>query len=234
LEFMGPSKVVHRRGRTHAVPAGFRRGFEEAYSRTCYRELPWFSPGPYPWIVEAVKNRWLRPPGRVLDIGCGAGSNVLWLARQGFRATGVDLAPAAIAAAEQRQKRTGVPATFRVADALRLPFRRAAFDSVTDVGCFHTLPIALRPDYAAEVARVLRREGTFLLSWVAREDARKFGPPHRPSVLEIAGTFEKEFIIGQTRFLPSRSSRSWATDGGSLAQYNARLVRRASPQPPAR
>ncbi|WP_171053234.1 SAM-dependent methyltransferase [Streptomyces marianii] len=37
------------------------------------------------------------PPGRALDLGCGSGGNALALAERGWRVTGVDLAPRAIA-----------------------------------------------------------------------------------------------------------------------------------------
>ncbi|MCI4365275.1 MAG: class I SAM-dependent methyltransferase, partial [Thermoplasmata archaeon] len=161
------------------------------------------------------------------------GTNSLWLARQGFRTTGVDLATGAVAAAEQRRRRAKLRAAFRVANALRLPFARASFDAALDVGCFHTIPIARRPDYATEVARVVRRGGTFLLAWIAREQPGAFGPPHRLSLLEVAQTFEKEFILERTQFTGPRS-RGWPTSGGRLAQYTARLIRRVSPQPSVR
>lgn len=38
-------------------------------------------------------------PGRALDLGCGEGADVIWLAQHGWQATGVDISPTAIARA---------------------------------------------------------------------------------------------------------------------------------------
>ncbi len=138
------------------VPHRVRRMWEETYERTSYRDLPWFSPRPYYWVVRAVRERWLRPGARVLDVGCGAGTNSIFLARRGFRVSGVDLAPAAIAVAKKRATRAGLTVDFQVADALRLPFPTASFGGAVDVGCFHTFDLHLRPAFSREMARILR------------------------------------------------------------------------------
>lgn len=208
-----------------------RRQWAETYAKTNYRDLPWFSTEPYPWIVRAVRERWAVPPGPVLDIGCGAGTNALWLAGRHFRVTGVDISPGAIAAAERRRARRRVPATFQVGDALRLPFQDRSFRYATDVGCFHTLPEDRRPDYAAEVARVLRPRGAFFLSWIAREETRELGPPNRLSLEEVVREFEPEFVVAQSEFAPLGAAWAPARRHGRLASYRTRLVRRAFPQP---
>lgn len=200
-----------------------RLSWDETYATTDYRDLPWFSPRPSAWLVEAVKSRWVRPPARLLDLGCGAGTNALWMARQGFNVTGLDLAPTAIDRARERARRAKVDVDFGEGDVLDLPFGPASFDVATDIGCFHALPLARRRDYAAEVARVLRPEGVFLLRWIGREHTAQVGPPHRPSVLEAAQAFEAEFVLQRVSFM----------DSGS-AGYGAALVRRSSPQPPPR
>lgn len=56
-------------------------------------------------------------PGRSVDIGCGLGSNVIWLADQGWDATGVDISDVAIDGARARAARRGVQASFVVSDA---------------------------------------------------------------------------------------------------------------------
>ena len=201
------------------------------YSETPYRDLPWFSPRPYPWVVEAVENRWWHPGASILDVGCGAGTNALYLARSGFKVTGIDLAEGAIAAARVRAQRAGLEVDFRVADALRIPFPKEHFSGAIDVGCFHTLPVTLRRSYSKELARVIRPRGSHALSWVAREHRPALGPPHRPSLEEVADALEEEFLFLRTEYRPSPSGRGGK---GGFPVYCARLGRRSSSRPPRR
>jgi SAM-dependent methyltransferase len=217
-----PSRSSHRSGLPESQQAAWRR----TYSSTHYRRLPWFSPRPYPWVREAVEAGWLRPGTPVLDVGCGAGTNALFLARSGFNTSGVDLAPAAIAAAQRRAAHRKVSVDFRVGDALRLPFPRGRFGGLVDVGCFHTIPFALRRAYSKELARVSRAGARYVLAWVGRESPGGFGPPHRPSLEEAAATFEEEFIFLRTQFSAAR--------GRPFAEYRAILERRSRPRPPRR
>ena len=54
--------------------------------------------------------------GSALDLGCGAGQNSTWLAELGWCVTGIDVAPSAIALAEQAARDAGVSVGFRVGD----------------------------------------------------------------------------------------------------------------------
>ncbi|HUI38118.1 MAG TPA: class I SAM-dependent methyltransferase, partial [Thermoplasmata archaeon] len=200
-----------------------RESWRRTYSENSYRSLPWFSPRASAWVRRGVEAGWIRPGSRVLDLGCGAGTNAIYLARSGFRTCGIDLAPGAIDAGRARARRAGLSIEFRVGDALQLPYERGTFGGLTDIGCFHTLPRALRPAYARELSRVLRPGGRYLLSWVAREHTEERGPPHRPSVEEVAGAFEREFQFRQVEFLPETPS--------SIMAYGAVLERRRQPQP---
>jgi SAM-dependent methyltransferase len=208
------------------IPAHLRKVWEQTYRETPYRDLPWFSPRPYYWVVRAVHEGWFSRGTRVLDIGCGAGTHSIFLARAGFHVSGVDLAPGAIDAARRRAARKGLAIDFRVADALRLPYRSGRFGGAVDVGCFHTIPVKLRPGYARELYRVLRAHGVYVVSWIGPEHSGGYGPPFRPSLGEVAATFESRFIFRTVEYRPQ-------TKGG-FAHYTARLERRSSPLSPAR
>lgn len=49
------------------------------------------------------------PPGRSLDLGCGEGGDVLWLAERGWLASGIDFSRTAVARAEQAAADRGLP-----------------------------------------------------------------------------------------------------------------------------
>ena len=67
---------------------------------------------------------------RVLEVGCGAGTDLVRFARGGARATGVDAAPSAIALGRRNIAQQGLDATLQVADGEALPFRDGVFDLV--------------------------------------------------------------------------------------------------------
>jgi SAM-dependent methyltransferase len=117
-----------------------------------------------PELVSFVEGEG-TPAGRALDLGCGTGTNVAYLARRGWDAVGVDFSPQAIALGRRRARDAGVSerARFVVADATRLPDLGPPFDLALDMGCLHSVPAAGRARYAAGLAARLRVGATYLL-----------------------------------------------------------------------
>jgi SAM-dependent methyltransferase len=126
--------------------------------------------------------------GSVLDAGCGTGENALLLAAQGHPVLGVDFAAGAIERAAAKAAHRGLPVDFLVADALDLAALGRTFDTVLDVGLFHTFSDAERPRYVTSLGAALRPGGrAFLLCW---SDRNPFGRgPRRISPQEIRETF---------------------------------------------
>ena len=102
---------------------------------------------PAPLLVEAVAS---LPPGRALDLACGAGRNALYLAQRDWSVVAIDGSPVAIAAL--RQARSTIDA--RVLDLERhsIPFADESFDLVCLINFLH------RPLFA-DAKRVTRRGG---------------------------------------------------------------------------
>ena len=67
---------------------------------------------------------------RVLEVGCGAGTDLARFAKGGAIVTGVDIAPSAVALAGQNFAQQGLQGEFREADGEHLPFPDASFDFV--------------------------------------------------------------------------------------------------------
>ena len=111
---------------------------------------------------ELVRYVAAHPPGRALDLGCGTGTNVVYLAQHGWEAVGVDFAGRAIAKARRRARGARVEATFVVGDVTRLAVV-GPFDLALDIGCLHSVPVGGRAGYAAGLAAVMRSGGTYLL-----------------------------------------------------------------------
>lgn len=104
------------------------------------------------------------PPGRVLDLACGAGRHQLALARQGFQVVGVDLSLTLLA--------TPPRAAWKVAGDMRnLPFRDSGFCWVlnffTSFGYFESERENFR--VLEEMVRLLEPGGRFMIDFLNRE-----------------------------------------------------------------
>jgi SAM-dependent methyltransferase len=119
----------------------------------------WHLGTPSAELLEAESAGWLGVPGVVVDLGCGLGTEIGYLARRGWRAIGVDVSAPALSRAKSGQP----GARFARADVTRLPLRTGTADLMLDRGCFHYLGIGARASYAEEAARVLRPGGRLLL-----------------------------------------------------------------------
>jgi ubiquinone/menaquinone biosynthesis C-methylase UbiE len=94
---------------------------------------------------------------RVLEIGCGLGTDGAQFARAGAEYIGMDLSSASVALAARNLQQQHLPASWLVSDAEYLPFPDNSFDLVYSYGVLHHTPDL--PSAIAEVRRVLRPGG---------------------------------------------------------------------------
>jgi ubiquinone/menaquinone biosynthesis C-methylase UbiE len=109
------------------------------------------------WHIPTAANFADTQGKRVLEIGCGLGTDGAQFAKAGADYTGIDLTDAAVDLARRRFEIFQLPGTFRRADAEQLDFADNSFDIVYSHGVLHHTPDtagAIR-----EIHRVLRTGG---------------------------------------------------------------------------
>jgi SAM-dependent methyltransferase len=91
---------------------------------------------------------------RIIEIGCGTGTDLLQFARGGAKVTGVDLTPRSIEIARKRFQVYGLPGEFLLGDAENLSFPDESFDGAYSFGVLHHTPDTQKA--IGEVYRILR------------------------------------------------------------------------------
>ena len=137
-----------------------------------------------------------------VEMRCGKGRNVIWLAKQGVKMVGFDFSPAAIEEAKKRAEAAIVTsAHFLVADATKKwPFESEWFDFGID--CFASTDIESleRRRYAiSEMRRVLKPEGYVLAYLLSVDDEfhkemiANSAVSERNAFVHPTGKFEKTY-----------------------------------------
>ena len=116
---------------------------------------------------KAMVERFMTPPAKVLNIGCGAGREAFALARMGYKVTGIDVTPALIEQANVLASELCLSADFEVCDGKRLGFPDDSFDYVLLITqMIHYVPLGVnRIRLLHEVGRATRPEGRILLTY---------------------------------------------------------------------
>jgi cyclopropane fatty-acyl-phospholipid synthase-like methyltransferase len=115
---------------------------------------------PAPELVRFIAK---KTPGNAIDIGCGTGTNVLYLAQHDWQVTGVDFAPRAIARAKRKTR--DYRTTLLVADVTKLAGLElpGLYDLGLDMGCFHSLSGSGRLAYAKGMEKWIKAQGVLMI-----------------------------------------------------------------------
>jgi len=124
------------------------------------RKPPWDTDASPPELMEYILT---HTPGRALDLGCGSGTNVITLAKHGWKATGVDFAYRAITVAKRKIRQENVEVQLITGDVTDLTMLRNPFDFILDIGCYHLLENENIQKYVNNILRLMKPGGTYLL-----------------------------------------------------------------------
>ena len=115
--------------------------------------------------------------GNVLDAGCGPGRTAMFLADLGYNVLGVDISDNAIKRAKLKAEQKGCTAQFLQSDMCELSGYDNHFDTVIDIGCFHSLIESDRNKYAAALHRLCREEAVIFLRAFSDMNMKKIITP---------------------------------------------------------
>lgn len=130
-----------------------------------WQDLPWAHDEPTLFLAEICQR---RKPGRALDIGCGAGTDSVYLAKRGWDVTSLDFMPKALEYTQSRAKEAGVSVRPVEADITEWVVPEP-FDLVLDRGLLHNMDPVRYPAYRERVLNAIAEDGDFvLLHWHPR------------------------------------------------------------------
>ena len=146
-----------------------------------------------PAVVSSVSAFKRRKIKHVLDLGCGAGRNSIYLAKRGLEIVGIDASASALRLAGRwanQEKLFNVE--FLEATMTDIPFGNSQFDAVISISVIHH---ALKKDIVEttnEVHRVLKKRGIFLANLTSVDDPRYgAGEIVEPGTFKTLEAYEK-------------------------------------------
>ena len=146
---------------------------------------------------------------RILDLGCGAGRHVIFLAREGFEVYGTDISIEAIHAARKWLHEENLKAVLYQAEMAEQPFPDNYFDGIICAGVLYYHDISGIERTISEIHRILKKQGKMVLLTRTTDDYR-YGKGKKIEentyLLDINDTNEKGMIM---HFFPEGEIREY-------------------------
>jgi ubiquinone/menaquinone biosynthesis C-methylase UbiE len=106
---------------------------------------------------------------RVLDMGCGAGRHLLYMAKHGFEAHGVDLSETGLEMTKKRLRRQKLEANLVKSDMKKLPYVSSCFDTLVCLNTVYHQKLSGIQETISEVTRVLKKDGYVLMNFLSKK-----------------------------------------------------------------
>jgi SAM-dependent methyltransferase len=173
-----------------------------------FKKTPWDTGIAPPEIVAAIEGG-KAPIGRALDLGCGTGTNAIYLTQHGYDLTAIDVSGRAIALARHKARSISLANKIRFVrgDVTQMQHWVSAnsIGFAYDIGCFHNLTTESRRRYVSALTAVLRPGAVYML-YTFEPQADRRGV----ALDEIAALFDRNYQLDGMRRGTERGGRSSA------------------------
>lgn len=152
-----------------------------------------------PKIVKFFNKNRVR---RILDLGCGSGRHVIFLAKKGFDVYGIDIAKHGIEIAKKWLKEEKLEAILKVSDIYaRLPYEDNFFDAIISIKTLHHGKIEDIRRLINEMKRILRPGGLIFIT-IRKEVTKKYIPKEKLHGIKIIAPRTYIILGGPEKGMP--------------------------------
>ncbi len=166
-------------------------------------DTPWEEDGPCPGLAR-IASEYLQPGSSLMEVGCGLGTNAIWLAQQGFSVTATDISSEAIQLARSRMPIKSPSLEFEVVNFIDDTIDQR-YDVLFDKGCLHSFNTDHGLEAFVEKASSILEPGSIWVSISGNADTledlderREFGFP-RLSATKVVSLVEPYFEVLEIR-----------------------------------
>jgi cyclopropane fatty-acyl-phospholipid synthase-like methyltransferase len=143
---------------------------DKIYRDRPLEKIPWVYETPPAILIELVE-KYIIKPCKTIELGCGIGNYAIYLAKMGFKVTGVDISKTAIEIAKENSVKQKVVCDFRVADVVGdLSGIREKFDFAYDWELLHHIFPEKREKFMRNVQNLLNQGGKYLTVSFSEKD----------------------------------------------------------------
>ena len=222
-------EIVYRKMRQKGFLVWGQKG-SGSTGKSCHPETNNF-------LKDVLSQPWAPKNGKVLELGCGTGPILRWVAKRGFTGIGIDVSKTAVAMAKEQSK--GLDIKFKQADICNLNVNKfGKFDIVIDGLCLHCIIEEKdRNVFLRNAFELIKKDGLFILLTMCSPIDKKIfekkchGQIFLNHTIYLPFPKAKEFegckVIKSRDYLPTRKVPHWKKIVGEIKQadFKPKLIR---------
>jgi ubiquinone/menaquinone biosynthesis C-methylase UbiE len=117
-------------------------------------------------FANSLKNK--NKKLRVLDLGCGAGRHLVYMANQAFEAHGTDISETGLCMTRERLRRQRLEAFLVKCDMTMLPYKDSCFNTVICLHAIYHQKLTGIQETISEIRRILKKKGSLLINFLSK------------------------------------------------------------------